>query len=96
MSGCARSGSAVRRATSTRFAVATAQPEATGSVRGACQRVAGPATVVFDPTLTEYDFGPSHPMSPIRVDLTMRLARELGVLDGGCRRGARADGRATT
>jgi acetoin utilization protein AcuC len=40
-----------------------------------------PATVVFDPTLTEYDFGASHPMSPIRVDLTMRLARDLGVLD---------------
>ncbi len=41
----------------------------------------GPATVVFDPTLTEYDFGPSHPMSPVRVDLTMRLAGDLGVLD---------------
>ncbi len=41
----------------------------------------GPATVVFDQTLTEYDFGPSHPMSPVRVDLTMRLARELGVLE---------------
>jgi acetoin utilization protein AcuC len=41
----------------------------------------GPATVVFDPTLTEYDFGATHPMSPIRVDLTMRLARDLGVLD---------------
>src|SRR4029077_60335 len=41
----------------------------------------GPATVVFEPTLTEYDFGPSHPMSPGRVDLTMRLARDLGVLD---------------
>jgi acetoin utilization protein AcuC len=39
----------------------------------------GPATVVFDPSLTEYDFGPSHPMSPLRVDLTMRLAEELGV-----------------
>jgi acetoin utilization protein AcuC len=37
--------------------------------------------VVFDPSLTEYDFGPSHPMSPVRVDLTMRLARDLGVLD---------------
>ena len=43
----------------------------------------GPATVVFDKTLTEYNFGPSHPMSPLRVDLTMRLADELGVLDGG-------------
>ena len=39
----------------------------------------GPATVVFDPSLTEYDFGPAHPMSPVRVDLTMRLAAELGV-----------------
>jgi acetoin utilization protein AcuC len=37
--------------------------------------------VVFDPTLTEYDFGPSHPMSPVRVDLTMRLAGDLGILD---------------
>jgi acetoin utilization protein AcuC len=41
----------------------------------------GPATLVFDPTLTEYDFGPSHPMSPVRVDLTIRLARDLGVLE---------------
>jgi acetoin utilization protein AcuC len=41
---------------------------------------AGPATVVFDSTLTEYSFGPTHPMSPIRVDLTMRLAEELGVV----------------
>ena len=41
---------------------------------------AGPTSVVFDPTLTDYDFGPTHPMSPVRVDLTMRLAEELGVL----------------
>jgi acetoin utilization protein AcuC len=42
----------------------------------------GPATVVFDPSLIEYDFGPAHPMSPLRVDLTMRLAEDLGALDG--------------
>ena len=42
--------------------------------------MAGPACVVFDKTLTDYDFGPTHPMSPLRVDLTMRLADELGVL----------------
>jgi acetoin utilization protein AcuC len=42
---------------------------------------AGRGSVVFDPSLTEYDFGPSHPMSPVRVDLTVRLARALGVLD---------------
>ena len=39
------------------------------------------ASVVFDPSLTAYDFGPHHPMSPVRVDLTMRLAAELGVLE---------------
>ncbi|MEP7091363.1 MAG: acetoin utilization protein AcuC [Nocardioidaceae bacterium] len=42
--------------------------------------MSGPACVVFDPTLTDYDFGPDHPMAPIRVDLTIMLARELGVL----------------
>jgi len=42
--------------------------------------MSGPACVVFDPTLTAYDFGITHPMSPLRVDLTVRLARELGVL----------------
>jgi len=41
----------------------------------------GPSTVVFDPSLTEYDFGPQHPMAPVRVELTMDLAREIGVLD---------------
>ncbi|WP_231496281.1 acetoin utilization protein AcuC [Nocardioides sp. URHA0032] len=40
----------------------------------------GPAVVVFDQSLTEYDFGASHPMSPVRVDLTMRLAESLGVV----------------
>jgi acetoin utilization protein AcuC len=49
--------------------------------------MAGRACVVFDKTLTDYDFGPTHPMAPVRVDLTMRLAEELGVLssDGGLR-----------
>jgi acetoin utilization protein AcuC len=47
------------------------------SAGGVCDAA---ASVVFDPTLTEYDFGPQHPMSPVRVDLTMRLAEQLGVL----------------
>ena len=42
--------------------------------------MSGPACVVFDPTLTDYDFGETHPMSPLRVDLTIRLAEELGVI----------------
>ncbi len=37
--------------------------------------------VVWDDRLTEYDFGDSHPMNPIRLDLTTRLARALGLLD---------------
>src|SRR3954452_17064282 len=42
--------------------------------------MSGPACVLFDPTLTAYDFGPTHPISPLRVDLTIRWADELGVL----------------
>ena len=39
------------------------------------------ATLVFDDRFVDYDFGPSHPLNPVRVELTMQLARELGVLD---------------
>src|SRR4051812_27897027 len=35
----------------------------------------------WDDGLIHYDFGPAHPLNPIRVDLTMRLARSLGLLD---------------
>ncbi|HEY9350614.1 MAG TPA: acetoin utilization protein AcuC, partial [Acidothermales bacterium] len=38
-------------------------------------------TVVWDDALTAYDFGPQHPLAPLRVDLTFRLARAMGVLD---------------
>src|SRR5215210_1058017 len=34
----------------------------------------------WDDRLIGYDFGPSHPLNPVRVDLTMRLARALGLL----------------
>ncbi len=40
------------------------------------------AAVVWDEALLGYDLGGSHPLHPIRLDLTMRLATELGVLDG--------------
>jgi acetoin utilization protein AcuC len=43
--------------------------------------VSGTLQVVWDEALTGYDFGPGHPLAPVRVDLTMALARELGVLD---------------
>lgn len=40
----------------------------------------GPSAVVWDPALCAYDFGRSHPMAPVRCDLTIRLADSLGVL----------------
>jgi acetoin utilization protein AcuC len=36
--------------------------------------------VVWDDALAAYDFGPGHPLAPIRVQLALRLASELGVL----------------
>jgi acetoin utilization protein AcuC len=35
----------------------------------------------WDERLTSYDFGPDHPLAPVRVELTVELARALGVLD---------------
>jgi len=37
--------------------------------------------LVWSDALTDYNLGPSHPLAPIRVELTIALARELGVLD---------------
>lgn len=37
--------------------------------------------VVWDPGLTAYDFGPAHPMSPVRLDLTARLCDAFGIFD---------------
>jgi acetoin utilization protein AcuC len=36
--------------------------------------------VFWDPGLISYDFGPGHPLAPVRVELTMALAAALGVL----------------
>jgi acetoin utilization protein AcuC len=38
--------------------------------------------LAWDPALTGYDFGAGHPLDPVRVELTIALARGLGVLDG--------------
>jgi acetoin utilization protein AcuC len=37
--------------------------------------------VSWDESMAGYDFGPAHPLAPVRVELTMALARDLGVLD---------------
>jgi acetoin utilization protein AcuC len=36
--------------------------------------------VAWDERLARYDFGPAHPLAPVRVELTIALAREFGVL----------------
>ena len=37
--------------------------------------------VAWDERLIQYDFGPGHPLAPVRVELTVELARAFGVLD---------------
>ena len=36
--------------------------------------------VAWDERLTGYDFGPGHPLAPVRVELTIALAEQFGVL----------------
>ncbi len=43
--------------------------------------MSGAATVVFEDDLFRYNFGPGHPLAPVRVDLTMRLAKDLGIFE---------------
>jgi len=43
-------------------------------------RMADSVRVVWSPALLGYSFGPGHPMSPLRLDLTIQLARALDVL----------------
>ncbi|MBD8607409.1 acetoin utilization protein AcuC [Aeromicrobium sp. CFBP 8757] len=40
------------------------------------------ACIVYDEQFLQYNFGRTHPMAPVRVDLTMALADELGIVDG--------------
>jgi len=39
------------------------------------------ARVVWDQSFTGYDFGPEHPMSPVRLDLTARLCTAFGLFE---------------
>lgn len=43
--------------------------------------MSGTLRVVWDDALVKYDFGPEHPLAPVRVELTMALARMMGVFD---------------
>ncbi|HEY5515611.1 MAG TPA: acetoin utilization protein AcuC, partial [Pengzhenrongella sp.] len=39
------------------------------------------ARVIWDDAFTAYDFGPQHPMAPVRLELTTRLLRDMGIFD---------------
>ncbi|WP_131747859.1 acetoin utilization protein AcuC [Frankia sp. Cppng1_Ct_nod] len=41
-----------------------------------------PTLVVWDAELVHYDFGRTHPLHPVRLELTMDLAMRAGVLNG--------------
>ena len=43
--------------------------------------MSGSLTLAWDERLTGYDFGPGHPLAPVRVELTIALAREFGLQD---------------
>ncbi|MDP9885523.1 acetoin utilization protein AcuC [Sinomonas atrocyanea] len=45
----------------------------------AVRRVEYPTLVAWSEDLLAYDFGPHHPMSPARLDLTARLCEDLGL-----------------
>ncbi len=59
--------------------------EAVGGGTGAGASAApGPAettVVLWDEEMLAYDLGPAHPLNPVRLELTMDLARRTGVLD---------------
>src|SRR6185312_13132413 len=52
-----------------------------GSFPGAGGGMSGDVRVIWDEELTSYDFGPGHPLRLIRLDLTIDLARRLGVME---------------
>jgi len=54
--------------------------EQTPDVEITAETEAAPVTVLWDPAVASYNFG-DHPLDPVRVELTMALARDLGVLD---------------
>ncbi|QPP07187.1 acetoin utilization protein AcuC [Streptomyces bathyalis] len=41
--------------------------------------MSGGAQLMWDEAVTGYDFGPGHPMNPVRLALTMRLVEALGL-----------------
>ncbi|GAB3644398.1 acetoin utilization protein AcuC [Streptomyces sparsus] len=57
--------------------------------------MSGGAQVMWDEAVTNYDFGPEHPMDPVRLALTMRLVEAFGLDREVAVVAARAAGEAT-
>jgi acetoin utilization protein AcuC len=49
-------------------------------VAGEGPDAAGRVALVHDDAMVAYDFGPQHPLAPVRVELTVALIRELGLV----------------
>ncbi|ATQ27605.1 acetoin utilization protein AcuC [Rhodococcus ruber Chol-4] len=54
----------------------------TSAATGDPTHPSGDRVVVWSPDYLDYRWGPSHPMNPTRLDLTMALSRGLGLLEG--------------
>lgn len=54
--------------------------------------MAGALQIFWDERLLAYDFGSTHPLNPVRVELTMDLSRRLGVLGNAELRGFESAG----
>jgi acetoin utilization protein AcuC len=52
-------------------------------VAGEGPRGAGRVALVWDDRVAGYDFGPGHPLAPIRVELTVDLIRRIGLVGAG-------------
>lgn len=52
------------------------------SAAGGKTHLSGDRVVVWSPDYLDYRWGPTHPMNPTRLDLTMALAQGIGLLEG--------------
>ena len=51
-----------------------------GTLRATVNLMPFSVDVAWSPELVKYNFGAGHPMAPVRLDLTVRLATDLGLL----------------
>ena len=61
--------------------VAVSDQKRSAALGGSVGAVSDAVTVVWDDEFLSYDWGVEHPMNPVRLALTISLARRLGVLD---------------